>query len=123
MRFDAGDLDAAPLDGEAEPLSFVMTLSTDRTPPIALHIGRLVDSQITVADPSVSEHHATLTLGADFSTAQLVDHHSTNGSYVNGSKLRPYLAVDVEPGDTLRFGRVRFRFLNAQAFAQLLFES
>ena len=121
MQFEMTDVlgDADDL-GVTESLSWVMKLTHHDNTPVAMHIGRLVDSHLTLADYSVSEHHATMTLSSDLASAQLIDHHSTNGTFLNDHRLRAYLAVDVSSGDQLRFGRVQFRFLSAEGLWDLL---
>ena len=121
MRFEmANVLEDGDRPEADEQLSWVMKLTRHDDSPVAMHIGRLVDSHLTLADYSVSEHHATMTLSPNLASAQLIDHHSTNGTFLNEHRLRAYLAVDVDSGDQLRFGRVRFRFLSAAGLYELL---
>jgi len=62
-------------------------------------IGRSRDCDITVNDPNASRHHAEVRhIGLDYF---LVDQGSTNGSYVNGQRVRRHAIAD---GDRLVIG-------------------
>ncbi|RAG80682.1 ABC transporter ATP-binding protein, partial [Streptacidiphilus pinicola] len=62
--------------------------------------GRDPDSDVVLADPRVSWHHAVLHTAAD-GHWMLDDEDSTNGTYVDGHRVRH---LDVCPGTLLRFG-------------------
>lgn len=67
----------------------------------SITIGRLPDNMLQIEDPSVSSHHAQLTLtGGDY---QLTDLNSTNGTRVNGQAFREW---QLQNGDHVRFGKV-----------------
>src|SRR5438552_3286667 len=66
-------------------------------------IGR-VGADVLVPDPTVSRHHATLTI--DENGAWLEDVGSTNGTSVNGSPLPAGTRSRVKDGDTLKLGSV-----------------
>jgi len=64
-------------------------------------VGRLDDNLIQIEHPSVSSHHAQLTMtGGDY---HLKDLNSTNGTRVNGV---PISEKQLREGDRLRFGKV-----------------
>lgn len=64
-------------------------------------VGRLPDNMIQIDDPSVSSHHAQLTLaGGDY---HLKDLNSTNGTRVNGQTTGE---AQLQDGDHVRFGKV-----------------
>jgi len=68
-------------------------------------IGRNPDSTIVLADPNVSRQHAEVRpRGTGF---VLFDLGSTNGSKVNGAKVREHDLVD---GDELSLGNTKMRF-------------
>ena len=68
-------------------------------------IGRLADNMIQIDDPSVSSHHAQLTLtGGDY---HLKDLNSTNGTRVNGSTVAE---AQLHDGDHVRFGKIETRY-------------
>lgn len=68
-------------------------------------IGRVPDSVITLEDPNVSRNHAEIRpSGAGF---VLADVGSTNGTKINGVKIRERVLQD---GDEMTFGSTTFRF-------------
>lgn len=73
-------------------------------PPTGLTIGRELDNQLVIPDPSVSRHHARI--GFEGGAPVLYDLGSTNGSYVNEKRVSQQV---LNPGDVVRFGGVRFR--------------
>ena len=72
-------------------------------------IGRAPDNDVVIKDDSVSQHHATLEWSA--SGAELTDLDSTNGTFVNGTRVRNAI---VENGDHLRFGSAERQFLDGR---------
>jgi hypothetical protein len=68
-------------------------------------IGRSEDSEIVLVDPSVSRAHAVVEIRAG--EPILRDVGSTNGTYVNGRRVRSQALRD---GDELRFGDTKMRF-------------
>ena len=52
---------------------------------------------------NVSRRHATVTVD-DAGHATIRDENSTNGTYVNGDRVLPGIAVRLADGDTVRLG-------------------
>ncbi len=81
------------------------------TPPFAgqkfmlpagqLVVGRVDGNDIVVPDTSVSRKHATLTVAAGGVVVE--DHDSSNGTFVNGTRVG---RRQVHPGERVRFGNV-----------------
>ena len=70
-----------------------------------LSIGRMPESNIVLADPNVSRNHAEIRpKGTGY---VVVDLDSTNGTKVNGIRVREQELVD---GDEITFGNTRIRF-------------
>jgi diguanylate cyclase (GGDEF)-like protein len=69
-------------------------------------LGREVDCDICINDPSVSRHHALLRPEAD--GYYLLDAQSTNGTFVNKVRVRECKLHD---GDDVRIGNCTYRFL------------
>ena len=69
-----------------------------------LVVGRALSSDIPVLDPTISRRHAELS--CDATGVQVRDLGSSNGTFVNGSKVA---AGRVSPGDVVTFGKVAFR--------------
>jgi pSer/pThr/pTyr-binding forkhead associated (FHA) protein len=68
-------------------------------------VGRAVDNDVVLDDPSLSRKHAKLRrLGAG--RLDVEDANSANGTYINGRKIT---RAQLGPGDTLRFGELIFR--------------
>ena len=59
-------------------------------------------------DVSASRRHATLQYRDN--RPELVDHNSSNGTYINGTRLAPEMPHPVRPGDEIEIGATRFRF-------------
>ena len=69
------------------------------TPGPVVTVGRLPDNTIVIDSPSVSGHHACVALeGSDF---VLEDLESTNGTFVNDSRVR---RQTLQHGDVIRIG-------------------
>jgi hypothetical protein len=71
----------------------------------ALTIGRATDATVRVSDTSVSRRHAEIRPAGGGWT--VVDLGSTNGTRVNGGRVKEHGLVD---GDELAFGNTRIRF-------------
>lgn len=70
-------------------------------------IGRAATSDVPIYDPTISRRHAEVSLGADSVTIR--DLGSSNGTFLNGSKVTEAQAVD---GDVIAFGKVAFHVRN-----------
>jgi pSer/pThr/pTyr-binding forkhead associated (FHA) protein len=80
--------------------------------PIALGrstVGREVDCQMRLTDPTVGRHHATL--DASPTSVTVTDLQSTNGTWVNDRRVDPTDLVALRHGDILRFGATRLHFV------------
>jgi hypothetical protein len=72
-------------------------------------IGRDRKSDIVVNDDQVSTHHADLVFRPEERRFILMDHNSTNGTYVNETEIEP--RRDLAPHDVVRIGSHKFLFL------------
>lgn len=68
-------------------------------------IGRSEDSEVVLVDPSVSRTHAMVEIDGDDPVVR--DMGSTNGTFVNGRRVRSHPLHD---GDELLFGNTKMRF-------------
>lgn len=67
-------------------------------------LGRAEDRDLVLDwDPYVSSHHAEVHL--DLGGHTVVDAHSSNGTFVNFSRLPPAERVELAPGDAIQLGR------------------
>ena len=86
--------------------------------PDRVSVGRARNCDLVMRDPSISKLHAHFRLGAP--KLELVDIDSQNGTRVNGRPLAPPQPVPVAPGDTILFGSVAAKLVDAAALYDLL---
>ena len=67
-----------------------------------LCIGRSQGNDVVVDDPRVSGRHARLQVRG--TAVELIDVGSSNGTFVNGQRIRPHSPHPLSPGDTVRLG-------------------
>jgi FHA domain-containing protein len=72
-------------------------------------IGRDRRSDIVINDDQASSHHADLVFRPDEKRFILMDHNSTNGTYVNENEIEP--RRDLTGKDVIRIGSHRFLFM------------
>jgi pSer/pThr/pTyr-binding forkhead associated (FHA) protein len=70
-------------------------------------IGRNPTTDITLLDDGISREHAIILYDAASDSYSLEDLQSTNGTQVNGKRVR---SVTLADGDEVRVGRTLFRF-------------
>ena len=71
-------------------------------------IGRDRRSDVVINDDQASSHHADLVFRPEEKRFILMDHNSTNGTYVNEAEIEP--RRDLAPRDVIRIGSQRFLF-------------
>ena len=71
-------------------------------------IGRNPTTDITLLDDGISREHAIILYDADSDSYSLEDLQSTNGTLVNGKRVR---SVTLSVGDEVQVGRTLFQFL------------
>jgi hypothetical protein len=71
-------------------------------------IGRDRRSDIVINDDQASSHHADLVFRPEEKRFILMDHNSTNGTYVNDAEIEP--RRDLSDKDIVRIGNQRFLF-------------
>ena len=67
-------------------------------------VGRRPSSNLTIPNRTVSGRHAELIV--DNGSLLVKDHNSTNGTFLNGKRVRSIMPVT--DGDVIHFGKVRF---------------
>lgn len=125
VEFDEGKPNVAMSARDALPLGAIeiaaagrrgatnfRLLTVEGVPPGAVYtvegtarIGRSDESDIVLNDPSVSRVHATIEIAAGRATLRDLD--STNGTFLNGRRIR---AEALRDGDELKLGNTRLRF-------------
>jgi FHA domain len=71
-----------------------------------MHIGRGLSAELRLDDASVSRRHAILVPLAP--GARILDDRSSNGTFVNGSRIEQHELCD---GDEIAIGRVLLRYV------------
>ena len=71
---------------------------------VTLVVGRALNSDIPVFDPTISRRHAEV--HCDANGVSVKDLGSSNGTFLNGAKID---SSKVAPGDVVTFGKVAFR--------------
>ena len=71
-------------------------------------IGRNAGTDISLSDEGISREHALILYDEDSDCFGVEDLQSTNGTQVNGKRVR---SVTLQHGDELRIGRTCFVFL------------
>jgi len=77
--------------------------SIDVKPGVTLVVGRAVNSDIPIYEPTISRQHAQLT--AEDGGVRIKDLGSANGTFLNGSRISDAKAA---PNDVVTFGKVAF---------------
>jgi hypothetical protein len=72
-------------------------------------IGRDRRSDVVIPDDQASSHHADLVFRPEERRFILMDHNSTNGTYVNETEIEP--RRDLAGKDVIRIGSHRFLFI------------
>jgi hypothetical protein len=72
-------------------------------------LGRDRRSDIVVNDDQASSHHADLVFRPEERRFILMDHNSTNGTYVNDAEIEP--RRDLAPKDVVRVGSHKYLFM------------
>jgi hypothetical protein len=72
-------------------------------------LGRDRRSDIVVNDDQASSHHADLVFRPEERRFILMDHNSTNGTYVNDAEIEP--RRDLAPKDIVRVGSHKYLFM------------
>ena len=73
-----------------------------------LRSGRLATLEIVLDDSSVSRKHAEVRLASDGQSWTVVDLNSTNGTYVNGTRVTTDSEPMLKQRDIIQFGKVAF---------------
>ncbi|HEV7859523.1 MAG TPA: FHA domain-containing protein [Pyrinomonadaceae bacterium] len=92
------------LSGRTRDLNFTFKPGGRR-----FNVGRGADNDISLDDRSVSKIHAALVMNRE-GTLLVSDTGSTNGTYINGRRLKYGEARQIEEGDIVSFGDVEVRF-------------
>ncbi|MGI9585513.1 MAG: FhaA domain-containing protein [Acidimicrobiia bacterium] len=102
----SGSTEPGSVDAWAQLISddgaAVVPLSLNRT-----LVGRALDCDVRLTNGQISRHHATIVYQQGRTT--IVDHRSSNGTYVNGTLVSTEPAP-LSPGSSVAFGDLSFVF-------------
>lgn len=102
LLFRAPALNRALTVKTAGMSELVLGRQDEGSPPQAM----LLDtSPLGGIELGVSRHHASILLNDD-TTLQLIDHNSSNGTFLNGQRLTPGQARMLRDGDQIRIARL-----------------
>ena len=82
---------------------------TTNSEPVIQTVGRASDNDVVVPHASVSAHHAELRQAG--TAYRIVDLSSTNGTFVNGTRIQAQILDD---GDTVHLGPVALEYSNGR---------
>ena len=90
--------------GETKPASYLMVNNKKVSLVAKITIGREYDNDVVVDNKLASRHHAVIQKikNAYF----LKDENSTNGTYLNGTKIPADKYVKLNPGDKITIGNM-----------------
>ena len=71
-------------------------------------IGRNPTTDITLLDENISREHSIILRDSDTGTYSIEDLQSTNGTKVNGKRVR---SADLQPEDEIEIGHTRFKLV------------
>lgn len=82
-------------------------------------IGRTVENDLQVEDPSVSARHAELTWQSGPQVVAIRDLGSTNGTFINGAQVGDQFAI-LSDGEVLSLGDAAFVYVTIDSLEGLL---
>jgi hypothetical protein len=86
-----------------------------------IFLGRAPTNDIVLAGVSVSKSHAQVTHIADTGRYQIADMFSSNGTYVNGEKIHPFVEHQINDYDPISLGpHYHLIYHSPQALYELL---
>ena len=95
----------------------------DITEPNMITIGRSPDNDIVVYNKMVSRRHAYLLLNHKEKKSSLIDIGSTNGTFLNGTKITPHEEYQLAEADEISIGpETKVVYFSSKAFHTFLSE-
>jgi pSer/pThr/pTyr-binding forkhead associated (FHA) protein len=86
-----------------------------------IFVGRSANNDIVLPNKMVSKLHAYFSEVPGSGVIQLVDMNSTNGTFVNGTKLAPSVKSSLQDEDVISFGpETILEYFSPASFCQLL---
>jgi len=112
-------------DGNSEDILLARVISVEKRDKNSseqmIFVGRSANNDIVLLNKMVSKLHAYFRRVPGSQVIQLVDMNSTNGTFVNGTKISPSVQTRLKDNDVISFGpETKFEFFNPAGFCQLL---
>lgn len=86
-----------------------------------INVGRAQNNDIVLDSPAVSKFHAYFSKDPATGDYCITDADSTNGTFVNGTRLEPHKRHSLSEGDIISFGRaVEFTYYSPNGFYDML---
>jgi hypothetical protein len=124
-ELEVDDLLSISESGEDEPLLQARVIPLEKRDKNSaermIFVGRSADNDIVLRNKMVSKLHAYFCEVPGSQVIQLIDMNSTNGTFINGSKVSPSVKTNLEDEDVISFGpETRLEFFSSASFCQLL---
>jgi hypothetical protein len=126
-EFDRDDIFPPTGDGEDEPIRQARVIPLEKrevdSSERMIFVGRSANNDIVLANKMVSKLHAYFCQVPGSGVMQLVDMTSTNGTFVNGTRLAPSVKTSLHDEDVISFGpETKLEFFSPESFCELLQE-
>ena len=126
-EFELNDILPPSSKGEDEPILQARVIPLEKreigSSERMIFVGRAANNDIVLANKMVSKLHAYFCQVPGSGAMQLVDMTSTNGTFVNGTRLPPSVKSSLQDEDVISFGpETKLEFLSPASFCQLLQE-
>jgi len=124
-EFDLDDIFPPSSKEEDEPILQARVITLEKrevdSSERMIFVGRSTNNDIVLANKMVSKLHAYFCQLPGSGVMQLVDMTSTNGTFVNGTRLAPSVKSSLEDEDVISFGpETKLEFFSPASFCQLL---
>jgi hypothetical protein len=114
--------EGVPIVDAAPSIEVIEVVKAPGNPyPERISVGRARNCDVVLRDASISKLHAHFrVVDGDLFRLELVDHGSYNGTRIGGLRIRPQTPTPVQVGDSIAFGRVSARLLDAPILYETL---
>jgi hypothetical protein len=102
------------------PLAFEVFKNAKNAMPQAVTIGRTANNDVAIEDNSVSRFHCYLVHDRAQGTWSVMDAESSNGTWLDGVKLKPKHPAVLQDGSVLRLAGVELTYYRPAAFIDYL---
>ena len=126
-EFDLDDIFPPSSKEEDEPILRARVIPLEKreigSSERMIFVGRSANNDIVLANKMVSKLHAYFCQIPGSGVTQLVDMTSTNGTFVNGTRLAPSVKSSLQDEDVISFGpETKLEFFSPASFCELLQE-